>query len=100
MQFVLRKVKEGKLELWRNWCELLRTVHRDEARETLKEEGVTYEAFLCFELNDQWYSLGCSTTPTHPTNLDRELNRKHRAMRKECLESASVPLDVLYDFRV
>jgi len=98
MQFVFKKIKKDKLDIWRDWCELLRTKYSKEALETLVEEGVLFEAFICFEINNQWYSLGLSSVPITPTNMNRELNRKHKAMRKECLEDMSIPVEILYSF--
>ncbi len=86
MKLYLFKVKEGKLETWKEWCNLLMTKYKNEAVETLKEEGVVYEAFSIFSINEEYYTIAMIEGEAKPTNMERELNQKHRATKKECLE--------------
>ena len=86
MKMYLFKIKEGKLEKWREWCHLLMTQYKDEAIETLKEEDVTYEAFSIFPIQGQYYAVAMVEGEMKPTNMERELNQRHKAIKKECLE--------------
>lgn len=86
MKLHLFRIKEGKLEKWKEWGNLLMTKYKEEAIETLQEEGLIYEGFCIFEVDGQYYTLGMVEGEEKPTNMERELNIKHRAMKKECLE--------------
>lgn len=85
MKINLYKIKDGKLETWLEWGNLLETTYKEEAVETLKEEGVTTEAFGLFELNGENYTLGISMGENLPANLKKEINIKHKEVKKECL---------------
>lgn len=86
MKLYLFKIKEGKLEKWKEWGSLLVTTHKKEAVETLTEEGLTYEAFCVFQIEGNYYTLAMIEGKQNPTNMERELNQKHQAMKEECLE--------------
>ena len=96
MKTYLFKIKEGKLEVWKAWCNLLMTTHKEEAIETLKEEGLTYESSLIFSIDGKYYTLAMIEGEEKPTNMERELNQKHRAMKKECLEGIET-LEIGYE---
>lgn len=86
MKLYLFKIKEGKFEQWKNWCHLLMTQYKDEAIETLKEEGLSHESFAIFSIDGNYYTLAMVEGDAKPTNMERELNQKHRTVKKECLE--------------
>ncbi len=86
MKIKLYKLKKGKLDKWKEWGKLLLTIYKEEAIETLKEEGLTYEAFSVFSINGEYYTIAMIEGEEKPTNMDRELNQKHKAIKKECLE--------------
>lgn len=96
MKLNLFKIKEGKLDKWLEWGKLLMTIHKDEAIETLKEEGLTYESFTVFEIDGNHYTLAMIEGEEKPTNMNRELNIKHREVKKECLEKIG-PVDKVYE---
>jgi hypothetical protein len=99
MKAKLFKVKEGKLELWREWCAFLNQ-HTEEVLETLGQERVSRESCLLFLLNDTYYVVGMSEWFATPVKSDdRELNVKHRAMLTECLEPVD-RCETLYDFKL
>jgi hypothetical protein len=100
MKFVLFKIKEGKLDTWKNWCGVLRTTYKEEALETLKEEGLIYEACVGFEIEGNWYTLGIVQGEEKPINLERELNIKHRAIRKECLQRVTPDFETWYELSI
>lgn len=85
MKVNLFKIKEGKLNQWKDWCDLLMTKFKSEALETLKEEKVAYEGCFTFELNSEHYVLGLADGECLPAS-DCELNRQHKKHRQECLE--------------
>ncbi|MFO0704403.1 MAG: DUF6176 family protein [Candidatus Andersenbacteria bacterium] len=92
----LFKIKKGKLEAWLNWCKLLHTTYRKDAIRTLSEEGLTHEGFGIFKLNEEHYTIGFSVGENLPANMNKEINQKHRAMKKECLEKIG-PVELNYE---
>lgn len=94
----LFKIKEGKLEIWKNWCHELNTSLRVEATETIKEEGNVQEVFVLFELNNEWYTIGLGEGENLPAS-DKEINKKHRATAKECLKKIG-RVSCLYNLKV
>ncbi len=96
MKLYLFTIKQGKLDLWKEWGNLLMTKHKEEAIETLKEEGLTYEGFCIFEIDGIYYTLAMIEGEEKPTNMDRELNQKHRATKQECLEKIG-PVEKAYE---
>ncbi len=80
------RVKEGQSEPWRQWCEELSTSLRAAAVETLVEEKVRQELTLRFEIAGQAYVIGFMEGECLPANLERAINRRHLAMREQCLE--------------
>lgn len=97
MKLNLFKIKEGKLEKWIEWGNLLITQYKEEAVETLKEEGVTYEGFCVFEINGEHYTLAMVEGEAKPANMERELNRKHKETKKDCLEYVGA-VEKVYEF--
>ncbi len=96
MKINLFKIKEGKLEKWREWGKLLTTTHKEEAIDTLKEEGLSYEGFCVFEIEGKHYTIAIIEGEEKPTNMERELNQKHREIKKECLEKIG-PIETVYE---
>ncbi|MEK7552246.1 MAG: DUF6176 family protein [Patescibacteria group bacterium] len=89
MKYSLFKVKEGKLQVWKDWCKLLSTEFKDEALKTIKEENLLLEGCLVFPVGKDFYVVGYTLENAggvKPTNLDNNLNKKHLEKRKECLE--------------
>lgn len=92
MKYTLFKIKEGKLNVWKDWCKLLSTEFKDEALKTLKEENLLLEGCLVFPVDKEFYVVGYTLENNggvKPTNLTNDLNRKHLEKRKECLELVS-----------
>jgi len=94
MKLNLFKIKEGKLDKWREWGKLLETTYKEEAIETLKEEGLSYESFCVFQINGEYYTFAMTEGEHRPINMDRELNQKHKAIKRECLERIDSPENV------
>lgn len=55
MKKSLYKIKEGRTELWKSWCNLLMTIHYDEAVQTIKEEQLVREACWFFKVDKDKY---------------------------------------------
>lgn len=90
MKFVLYKVNNDKVEEWENWCSTLHTIRRKEAIDTLEEEDVLLESFFNFQINNEWYALGCSLTYENqdpkPSNKSKEINILHAKVKNDCLK--------------
>jgi hypothetical protein len=96
---VLLKVKEGKLETWKSWCNELETLRREEAMETLKEEKVIEETCLLVDFHGAPYVVAFMEGEMLPADMACEINQKHDAMKKECLEYVSEG-ESLYNLRL
>lgn len=90
------KFKEGKEGLWKKWCNELNTTLKEEALETLKEEGLLFECSAVFKVQTASYALILVKGEALPSDKNKEINKKHQQMKKECFEDA-YPLDVLYE---
>lgn len=94
------KVKPGKEGVIQEWGKKLMTGYAQEAREALREENVSHEFFYLFKIgNDYYIAAHMEGDNIVPPNLNRELNRKHREVLKECVEEA-VELEELYDIKI
>ena len=83
----------------REWGKKLMTEYLDEARETLKEENSTREFFYIFRIEDKYYgAANMEGDNIIPSNLNRELNRKHREILKECTEG-TIELEDIYNIK-
>lgn len=92
MKYALFKIKEGKLEQWKNWCSKVRTDFYEEAHKTLIEENLFFEGFLIFEIDKQFYTLGYIQEKeggSKPSNKNSSLNLEHLKNKKECLDFVS-----------
>lgn len=86
MKLLLFKLKKGKEGKWLAWCLLLMTDHKEEAIKTLEEENVLFEGGALLELDGKKYVVGMTNGDAKPTNMNRELNKKHKEVVKDCLE--------------
>lgn len=91
------KIKEGKTNQWKDWCNRLNTVYRDEALETLNEEKVIQELFLFFSINGKDYTISLVEGEALPST-DRQLNIEHRKNFTECLEKIG-RAEILYHLK-
>jgi Family of unknown function (DUF6176) len=98
MKSNLYKIKEGRTDQWRDWCNQLATTRNAEAIETLAEEGVSQEMFLLFHYSNNDYVITVIDGDALPSNLDRQINRDHRRNFAECLEKV-VNIELLYHIK-
>lgn len=87
MKTVIFKVKNGKLDQWKEWCSKLNISLRMEAIQTLKEENLTLEGCFLFKIIDEYYifSVSDSDGEVLPA-LDSDINNTHKLMKSECLD--------------
>jgi hypothetical protein len=92
------KIKEGKEEIWQEWCRLLAGEYKDEAIGTLTKEGLSRELFFIFQNGADVYAVGMSEYAEHilPSDDSRWINQKHHEKKKECFEYIG-PISVLYE---
>jgi hypothetical protein len=82
----LFKIKENKLETWKSW-ELFLMQNKSQVVDTLIEEKMLMEGSMTFEIEKENYVIlfGYHEEPLLPTT-EKEINIKHKATKKECLE--------------
>ncbi len=81
-------IKEGKKDLWIDWCAFLME-HKDEAASTLSEENLIREQCLIVDIEGreyvQYLHETIRDTNKLPANLEKTINRLHLAIFAECL---------------
>ena len=90
------KIKEGKLQDWMDWCRLIEFEYRKDAIEVLREKGLRYEGWRLFSVGNDYYAIGFATGKHLDVDVDKVLYRKHKAIKKECLEYVG-PMKKLYE---
>lgn len=88
-QYTLYRIKPGKFQIWREWCDALMTLHKEEAAETLDEEDLIQETCFTFGNKDEGFVFYKHKTlpgkEKKPANMERELNKTHFSIFEECL---------------
>lgn len=89
--YAIFKVKEGKLNHWKEWCSLLMSTHYSEALETLEYENSNREYYTLFTINNENFVMGASEFFDTPKLADMTvpLNQEHKRIFKDCLEFVS-----------
>ena len=98
----LFKIKEGKLEKFKDWMKQLSTERSEEAISTFAYERVTREVFTLFQGTDgTFYVIGLNEANDVPGKSDSSvpINQEHSAIKKECLDPISEPGEVLLDLK-
>lgn len=93
------RIKENKIGQWKDWCTKLQTEYKEEALETMREEGIIWESFQLFKINNTFYTLGVDFSPNNSSRKEiseKNLNKIHQSKKKECLEFVS-KTEILYD---
>ena len=96
------RVKEGKVEKFRDWMKLLSTSRQEEAIATFAYEHVTREVFVEFAGDDgRTYVIGLNEATEPPRHGDPNvpINQEHRAIKEECLEPITKAGEVLLDLK-
>ncbi len=99
-RFALFKVKKGKLNQWKQWCNLLMAERKQEALESFKYENVESELCYTFRVGNTDYVLGeiSFNGEYKKSNMDLKINQDHHKNKKECLEYIS-ELESLFDLK-
>jgi len=92
----LFKIKSDKLDVFLQWGKYLES--NPEARETLKEEQVRFEGFYYAKIGNDYYAFGVADNPKPLPATDRELNRKHKSVLHEVVES-TLEIQPVYELR-
>lgn len=96
MHYKLFKVKEGKLDQWKNWCNELMTTRKSEALASLTRENVQHESCYLFKENNEYFVLGTVAFSGTPKDSGKTLvDLQHDYQKKECLEP--LPKETLYN---
>ncbi len=92
----LFKIKSDKLDVFLQWGKYLE--NNPEAIETLEEEQVRFEGFYYAKIGKDYYAFGVADNPNPLPATERELNRKHKSLLREVIES---PLEIhpVYELR-
>ncbi len=93
---VLFRVKKERVDEWKLWCSTIATTLYTEAQKSLEEEKVFQELTLLFELKGEFYGVGYMDGDGLPANMNREINQKHKEMKKICIEYVT-DAQVLYE---
>lgn len=95
----LFKIKEGKLQQWKDWCDYL-IAHADEVRATMLYEQSNREMFTLFTFDGIHMVVGHGEFFNDPVQADMTvlLNIEHRRNLRECLERVG-SAEILYDLR-
>jgi hypothetical protein len=94
------KIKEGKLDVFKNWMNELSTTRRDEAIATFDYENVTREVFAVFKGKDgEDYVVAFNEGGDIPGPSDPNvpINKQHNLIKQECLESFSDRGEIVMD---
>lgn len=97
------KVKEGKLDVIKQWFSVLSNERREEAVATFEYENVSKEVFVLFEGEDGCnYVIGLNEVTGEHRKGDPEvkINQEHTKIMKECLEPISDNGKVLLNLSV
>ncbi|MBP9750364.1 MAG: hypothetical protein KBC95_00795 [Candidatus Peribacteraceae bacterium] len=92
----LFRVREGKKDIWNQWCQSLETTLRQEAIHTLEEEQVRLELVIGLTIHGANYVVGYMDGECLPANMDQKINQQHQLMKKECLERMNDEATLLY----
>ena len=97
------RVKEGKLDMLKQWFETLGGERREEAIATFAYEHVTREVFVLFKGHDEkFYVIGFNEVngDYRKGNPEVKINQEHRNVLESCLERISENGEVLLDLSI
>lgn len=88
-KYTLFRIKKDRLNQWNEWCFRLNTDLSVQAADTLVHEHIFSEAFLNFQIEETWYSIGVSFSEDSnemPPQENLVINIEHKKQKQECLE--------------
>lgn len=92
----LFKIKKNKLPLFLEWGKSLE--NNPEAIETLKEEHIFFEGFYYAKIGNDYYAFGITDNPKPLPPTNRELNKKHKLVLHEVIDSV-LEIHPVYELR-
>lgn len=97
---VLFRVKNERVDEWRSWCLEIENELKKEASETLVEENILQEISIIFKIDNEYYGLGFMEVNGEilSANMNKEINIKHKEMKKRCIEYIT-DAEVLYSIK-
>ena len=86
--YTLYRIKEGKRQVWLDWCSEIMASHYDEGAETLQEEDLLREMCIIFGDAESYCLYIHTPLPGQAKKpaTERDLNKKHFEKMDECLE--------------
>ena len=86
--FFLFKIKDDKLNSWKEWCNELMYSRKDEAIATFADEHVKRETFVVFATKNGNFVLGRNEylEDLKKGSPDIQINIDHKIKMRECLE--------------
>jgi len=97
------RVKEGKLDMVRQWFQVLTTDRKEEALATFAHENINREVFVLFKGSDGHdYIIGVNEVIGEHRKGDKEvtINQDHEKIKHECLEPFSGGGEIILDLQV
>lgn len=97
------KLKKDKLETWKAWCLEINQNRKDEALETLKEEGLNREYGGILNINGDWYGFIFADKEGKPSDKSKEINRTHLQKFLECVDDekgSRARIETLYSLEI
>lgn len=96
--FFLFKIKEGKLNVWKEWCNELMHSRKEEAIATFADENVKRETFVMFTTKEGNFVTGRNEyiEDLRKGSPDVQINIDHKIKMRECLEPLA-PGDIICD---
>jgi hypothetical protein len=98
MNLNIYKIKKDKIETLKQWGVSI-TDNLKEALESIKEENCEEENISTFSIGDDFYIIGIMVPEKGkeilPFNPNREINKKHVKVLRECIEK-EIPLETVY----
>lgn len=88
-KYTLFKLKEGKKQVWLDWC-LELNAQKEEALETLEEENLIQEKCVVYDNYVFYKHTTVEGKEKLPFNPNNPLNLKHDATMRECLEKVMI----------
>ena len=104
VKYTLWRIKEGKRQVWEDWCREIMGKHQEEGVLSLTEEDLVRERCMVFGEGNDSYVLydhqSLEGKKKKPFNSNRELNLKHNRIFHECLVRVNGETTLGYDLRV
>ena len=103
MNVYIYKIKKEKQDILKKWGKTIMSDCLIEAIASLEEENCEAENISIFSLGSDLYAVGIMVPKTGrkilPFNKNREINKKHFKILKECL-GERLPIETVYSIHL